>query len=315
MRTDTLFYQVFQTFNTLLFELIGLPPSTADGYEFASVEVKEKAFRFDGIFLPPKDDPNKFIWFVEVQFQNKPEFYLDFISEIFLYLSQYKPPQNWRAVAVFAKRSLVPSQIDHFHELLHSDRILNVYLDELAAQVDDSSIALMVVKLIVAKEKEAIAIAKQLAENFSDRRSNFESSVDQDKMIELVEAILVYKLPQISREEIQAMFTREDLIKTRFYKDAFSDGEQVGLQQGEQFGLQRGEQRGEQRGLQQGKTALILRMLTKKFGSVTKTQQQQIQKLAIAKLDDLADQIFDFENLEAVTVWLNSQRKKRSRQP
>jgi predicted transposase YdaD len=86
--------------------------------------------------------------------------------------------------------------------------------------------------LIVAKEKEAIAIARQLAENFSYQRSNFESSVDQDKMIELVEAILVYKLPQISREEIQAMFTREDLIKTRFYKDAFSDGEQLGEQRG-----------------------------------------------------------------------------------
>ena len=94
------------------------------------------------------------------------------------------------------------------------------------------------------------------------------------------------------------MFTREDLKKTRFYQDAFSDGEQ----------------RGEQFGLQQGKSALILRMLTKKFGAVTKTQQQQIQKLAIAKLDDLADQIFEFENLEAVTAWLSSQRKKRSRQ-
>ena len=54
MRTDTIFYQLFQTFNTLLFELLNLP--VEDGYKFVSVEVKEKAFRFDGIFAPDSTD-------------------------------------------------------------------------------------------------------------------------------------------------------------------------------------------------------------------------------------------------------------------
>ena len=49
MRTDTIFYQLFQTFNTLLFELLNLP--VEDGYQFVSVEVKEKAFRFDDDYL------------------------------------------------------------------------------------------------------------------------------------------------------------------------------------------------------------------------------------------------------------------------
>ncbi len=52
MRTDTIFFQLFQTFDSLLFELVGLPPETAAGYHFTSVEIKEKAFRFDGIFIP-----------------------------------------------------------------------------------------------------------------------------------------------------------------------------------------------------------------------------------------------------------------------
>ena len=67
MRTDTIFFQLFQTFDSLLFELVGLPPETASGYRFTSVEIKEKAFRFDGIFMPEALDKN--IWFVEVQFQ------------------------------------------------------------------------------------------------------------------------------------------------------------------------------------------------------------------------------------------------------
>jgi len=48
MHTDTIFYQIFLTFHTLLFELLGQPTENAEGYNFTSVEVKEKAFRFDG---------------------------------------------------------------------------------------------------------------------------------------------------------------------------------------------------------------------------------------------------------------------------
>jgi predicted transposase/invertase (TIGR01784 family) len=89
MRTDTIFYQLFLTFDTLLFELLGQPLTNANRYQFTSVEVKEKAFRFDGIFIPDcLDQP---IYFVEVQFQDKPEFYWEFIAEINIYLNQYKP--------------------------------------------------------------------------------------------------------------------------------------------------------------------------------------------------------------------------------
>jgi len=92
VRTDTIFYQLFQSYPALLFELVGLPPETADGYQFTSVEIKELSFRFDGIFLP--NTPDKLIWFVEVQFQKVEEFYRQFITEIMLYLNQYAPVQD-----------------------------------------------------------------------------------------------------------------------------------------------------------------------------------------------------------------------------
>jgi predicted transposase/invertase (TIGR01784 family) len=93
MRTDTIFYQIFLTFHSLLFELIGLPVENAEEYQFTSIEVKEKAFRFDGIFMP--DSKELPIYFVEVQFQDKPDFYWAFIAEINIYLNQYKPVQDW----------------------------------------------------------------------------------------------------------------------------------------------------------------------------------------------------------------------------
>jgi predicted transposase YdaD len=46
MRTDTIFYQLFLTFHSLLFELLGEPIENADDYQFISAEIKEKAFRF-----------------------------------------------------------------------------------------------------------------------------------------------------------------------------------------------------------------------------------------------------------------------------
>ena len=47
MRTNTIFYQLFLTFHSLLFQLLGQPLEKAEHYKFTSVEVKKKAFRFD----------------------------------------------------------------------------------------------------------------------------------------------------------------------------------------------------------------------------------------------------------------------------
>lgn len=66
MRTDTIFYQLFQTLPSVLFELIGEPASLAEGYQFTSQEIKELARRFDGVFLPPEGDIDSLIYFVEV---------------------------------------------------------------------------------------------------------------------------------------------------------------------------------------------------------------------------------------------------------
>ena len=128
MKTDTLFYQLFQSFHTLLFELIDRPISDAEGYQFSTAEIKEKAFRFDGIFMPTVND--KPIFFLEVQFQPKNDFYWEFLSEIFLYLNQFRPSNKWQAVAIFAKRNCEPEIVDHVQEMITSNRIIRVYLED-----------------------------------------------------------------------------------------------------------------------------------------------------------------------------------------
>jgi hypothetical protein len=56
LKTDSLFYRLFQTRPQLLFDLLGAV-SAASAYQFQSVELKRTAFRLDGLFTPPMAAP------------------------------------------------------------------------------------------------------------------------------------------------------------------------------------------------------------------------------------------------------------------
>lgn len=293
MRTDTIFFQLFQTFDNLLFELVGLPPEAAEGYHFTSVEIKEKAFRFDGIFVPDSLDKN--LWFVEVQFQKRAEFYWEFIGEIFLYLSQYKPEHDWQAVAIFAKRSIETEPPKQFRELFASDRIVRVYLDELP---QDESLNLGIVRLIVAPEREAIALAQSLADRVGQG--------DRERVIEFIETVLMYKFPRMSREEVEAMFTLGDLKQTRIYQEAVQEGEQRGKLQGKIEGEKIGTQRGQILGRQQGLKQFAVKLLTRKFGKVSVKTVKRLEKLSAEQLEELAEAVLDFEKVADLDAWLKA---------
>jgi len=58
--------------------------------------------------LPDSEEADKLIYFLEVQFQPNEDFYWRFFTEIFAYIGQYKPKNDWLAVAVFVTRNLDP---------------------------------------------------------------------------------------------------------------------------------------------------------------------------------------------------------------
>jgi predicted transposase/invertase (TIGR01784 family) len=274
MHTDTIFYQIFLTFHTLLFELLGQPTENAAGYQFTSVEVKEKAFRFDGIFMP--DSAENPIYFVEVQFQNKPEFYWELITEINIYLNQYKPEQDWQAVALFAKRSLDVEKLTNYQqELVNSGRIKRIYLDELPS----GSIGVGLIELIVSKENQA----PQLVQNLMARtKTEVSNESERQGIIELLESVLMSKFSQLSRQEIEAMFLVSDIKQTRVYQEAKEEGEQ------------------------QGEKNLLLRILSKRFGKLNDSYIESINSLTIAQLEDLGEALLDFGDINDFEQWLKS---------
>jgi predicted transposase/invertase (TIGR01784 family) len=92
VKTDSIFYSLFQSFPSIFFELINRSPEEAASYEFTSREVKQLAFRLDGLFLPKTNEPDKPFYLVEVQFQPDASLYYRVFAELFLFLKQYQPP-------------------------------------------------------------------------------------------------------------------------------------------------------------------------------------------------------------------------------
>ncbi|BAZ12272.1 hypothetical protein NIES4071_41020 [Calothrix sp. NIES-4071] len=220
MRTDTIFYQLFQTLPSLLFELIGESPTIANSYRFSSKEVKELAFRFDGIYLPAAKNSKNNIYFVEVQFRKKYAFYWDLFGEISLYLKQYRPKQNWRAVAIFARKSLDTGELPQYQEYFDSGRLTRIYLDELP-KTSSSSVGLGMINLVVEPKAKAGKKAKELAEQ---AKTQIAKAEEQEKILELIDKILVYKFPKLSRQELEAMFGLDDLKQTRYFQDVMLEG-------------------------------------------------------------------------------------------
>ncbi|MGE0826965.1 MAG: Rpn family recombination-promoting nuclease/putative transposase [Candidatus Binatia bacterium] len=296
MHTDSLFYRLFQTLPQLLFALIDQPADHAARYQFTSEELKQTAFRLDGIFRPPDDQSDWPVFFVEVQFQLDPELYSRLFAEVFLYLRQHRPVHPWHAVVIFPTRTVDPGPHLHYNVLLESTHMSQVYLDEWAQPrqtlmqrligviVADQAHSADEARAVLAQARDAARVDAQLAET----------------VVNLVETILVYKLPTFSRKEIQAMLdlTDTDLKQTRFYWEVFAEGEQEGLQ--------KGHQKGRQEGRQEGERTLVLRLLQRRCGEVTPALREQVTRLSLPQLEALGEALLEFQTLADLEQWLTT---------
>ncbi len=215
MKTDTIFYRLFQSFPSIFFELINQPPEEANAYQFSSVEVKQLSFRIDGVFLPVSNAPSPPIYFVEVQFQRDLKFYSRFFTEIFLYLDKTELRNNWRGVIVYPTRSIDIGETERYLELLTPQRVRRIYLDELSS-TPQPSIGIETVKLVIEPEETAGTKARALIDQ---ARLQITDEAAKREFIQLIERIIVYKFPQKSREEIAQMLGLSDFRQTRVYQE------------------------------------------------------------------------------------------------
>jgi predicted transposase/invertase (TIGR01784 family) len=222
VKTDIIFYRLFQEFPDIFFELIGNSPETEANYQFSSVEVKQTALRIDGVFLPETEESP--IYFVEVQFQADSEIYSRLFTEINLYLRQNQPENDWLAVVIYPSRNIDTAKTIHYRESFASGRVTRIYLDELG-EIASLPIGIATIRLVIENEDKAIQEAKEL---ITRTNQEIDSAQKQQQFLQLIETILVYKFPSMDIEEIQEMFGLSELKQTRVYQQAFAEGEQKG---------------------------------------------------------------------------------------
>ena len=160
MKTDTLFYRLFQTDPSLALELAGLTVPTPWRYRFGSHEVKQTAFRLDGVLEPPADQPATPVVFVEAQFQPDKELYLRFFGEIILYLRQYRPVQPWRALVLYPQAQ-VERRLEAARPFLDLPNLHRVFLDELPL-LESANPKLWLIALFLAQEPQIPAIVQKV---------------------------------------------------------------------------------------------------------------------------------------------------------
>ncbi|MGR3278156.1 Rpn family recombination-promoting nuclease/putative transposase [Acaryochloris marina NIES-2412] len=293
MKTDSIFYRIFQTDPGILFELLGQSPDIAQGYEFKSVEIKQVAFRIDGVLLPTPEAADQTVWFVEFQFQRDTLFYQRFFSEIYLYLKLHPETVDWHAVVIYPKRSIEPDYPQVFRANLVSDQVHRIYLEDLDEPSDSLGVGLM--QLVVANSEDIVTQANAMLSRAQKQR---QTNPKIAAIMELIETIVVYKFPQLSREEIESMLGLSELKQTKVYQEALDEGRQ----EGEQSGILKGKLEGEQ--------SLILRLLTRCVGDVSPKLQSQIQSLSLDQLESLGEALLDFTESADLVKWLQEHQTR-----
>jgi predicted transposase YdaD len=211
------------------------------------------------------------------QFQADPDLYARLFTELFLYLRDHRPVHPWHAVVLYRTRALDPGESGHSDALVRSERVTRLYLDEWAQP--RQTLAQQLVSVVLEPPAQAVpeaqAVLREMAAPGIDRAL-------AAAIVNLVETIMVYKLPTLSREEIQRMLnvTEIDLKQTRFYQDVHGEGRQ------------------------EGEALLVLRLLQRRCGELPPALRERIARLSILQLETLADALLDFGGRADLEQWV-----------
>jgi predicted transposase/invertase (TIGR01784 family) len=230
MVTDPLFYRLFETIPETFFLLLDMSLDAAremaTRYQYQAMEFKETSHRVDGVFLPK--EAGLPLYFLEVQFYSRPSLFADLLVKAYTYLKQHDPGQPFTAVVLFASRSLEPKEVEPYRPLLESGHIRRYYLDEMP-EWKDAPLGTSILYLIREAESLAAATARELI--VRAKAEVGDESLRHD-LVELIETVIMYKLPRLSREEIQAMLQVHDIRESRVYQEAKEEGREVGREEG-----------------------------------------------------------------------------------
>ena len=284
MKTDKWFYELFLSQPGMLAELLpGIDASWT--FIYSAPVIKEREFRFDGVFTPVSDDPLVPIVFAEAQMQTDENFYRRYFAEIFLYLEQYEVSRSWQGLLILPSRGLNFGAELPYQELLEH-RVTRLYLQDLKEE-SDLSPNLALLQLLVTDRNQSADLGRALLEKA-------ETEIEFERRLSLIETILANKFPDLTKEMIMQILDLKqmDITQSLFYQEIIQEGRQKGLQEGRQEGRQEGE------------AGLVIRLLRRRLGQLADNHVEQIQKLSVPQLEDLGDALLDYTEMADLVGFL-----------
>lgn len=89
----------------------------------------------------------------------------------------------------------------------------------------NQSLGIGIVQLVVESEERAADRARQL---IKQARQEAADNLSSQEIIELIETIVVYKFPRLSRQEVEEMLGLSELKRTKVYQEALEEGRAEG---------------------------------------------------------------------------------------
>lgn len=221
MKTDALFYELFQTAPQTFFELLQITPLCP--YRFESITVKTAEKRIDGVLEPTAEQEP--IYFLEVQAFPDNVIYWRTMREIATYFEQ-RPAQKdrtWQAVVLWLNKADDPG-LGTLKPLGYKPamRIRSVDLLALLKQLDEHSLVLNVLRPLLAEsEREVREHVVEWVETI--RQAPNLDHQTEERLLIILSQLIEQKFRTLSYKELAQMIRLTPLHETDSFREGFKE--------------------------------------------------------------------------------------------
>jgi len=221
MKTDTLFYELFQAAPQTFFELLQLTPPCP--YRFESITVKASEKRIDGVFEPTL--VGQLIYFLEVQGFPDEVIYFRIMREVVTYFEQRPKLKDneWQAAVLWLNNDDDPG-FGTLRLLAQKPepRLVTIDLLPLLQKLPESSLALNVLRPLLAKtEREVRENVVQWVENIK-QASNLDAKIEE-RLIIVMSQLIEQKFRKLSYKELSNMLRLTPLRETASVQEVLKE--------------------------------------------------------------------------------------------
>jgi predicted transposase YdaD len=263
-------------------------PERETAYIFRPVALKKVAHHPDGVLWPrqqPGGSEALPVVLLEVQMHADRRFHRRLGAETFRLLQQHEEVAHLQVLVLLAHRRLAlgSSQPPLLRRFLQED-VTWVDPAALACQPDlDPMLALLT--LPVQNEPDLGPCAQRILALRPD-------------LIELTVPILSERFQGLSPSQLMATLgiSKDFWRHTRAFQDILQEGRQEGREEGRELGLEEGRRR--------EASALALRQLERRCGSLEVPTSSRIEAFSLPQLEELALALLDFRGAEDLQTWL-----------